>query len=159
MAKTAAARPATLTPPADPVRRWMVEQIINVLWFNEDMTTAEKRARAEAAIAAFDELCPPDNCDGIEMMLAAQMIAVHAASMELSRRAAAPGQTVEVRETLIGQAQQLASAFARHAAVLRRVRRERVLEGLFGRYGKEEGAGIPPPKPGKSSEAELGYHP
>lgn len=46
-----------VTLPADPVRRWMLEQIINVLWFQADLTKDEKRAHALAAIAAFDALC------------------------------------------------------------------------------------------------------
>jgi hypothetical protein len=73
-----------------------VNAIANLLWFPDGISAADRDARNVKAIDLFESTKP---AEGIEAMLAAQMVGAHHAAMECLRRAMLPGESFEGRQS------------------------------------------------------------
>ncbi len=97
----------------------IANQVVNALWFHSG-TDAKERERLKAgAVAALVGINPKDDCEG---MIAAQLVASHAAAMECYRRAMHPEQTFIGRKESLTQANKLSRT---HAALLEALNRHR----------------------------------
>lgn len=92
-----------------------VREIISSLWLPKDISDVERNERAQAAVNMFAELKPSN---GLEGMLATQMLATHSAAMECLRRAMIPDQTFVGREQSLKHANKLLQTFARQLEAL-----------------------------------------
>lgn len=92
-----------------------LNEILSLLWFPEGMEEEAKNARMIKAIDLFESIEPGD---GIESMLAAQMVGAHHAAMECLRRAMLPNQTFEGRNAALSQAQRLMGLYTQQLAAL-----------------------------------------
>lgn len=99
----------------DAIERAKVNEIAGLLWWSEGETEEEKSAKLVKAIDLFDSVRP---ADGLESMLAAQMVGAHAAAMECMRRAMVPGQSFEGRNINLGHAQRMMALYAQQVAAL-----------------------------------------
>lgn len=90
-------------------------EIGNLLWLPEGLSDDAKNARIIKAIDLFESIKPGD---GVEAMLAAQMVGTHSAAMECLRRAMVPNQTFEGRNINLTQAQRLMDLYSRQLAAL-----------------------------------------
>ncbi|MBT7950020.1 MAG: hypothetical protein HN764_00200 [Gammaproteobacteria bacterium] len=81
--------------------------------------THSDETKGNGAIAMYAEINPQD---GIERLLAAQMVAVHNMSMECSRRAMLPDQTIEGVECNINRVTKLNRTFIAQTEVLNKYR-------------------------------------
>lgn len=140
-------RRATGVDDAD-AQRWLLDQVANALWFPPDATAADRGAIVKSAIAMLESIAPGD---GIEGMLAAQMIATHAASMESARRAmndanAARTKPVDPlhRERSLRQSSRLMALFNRQIAALHAHRAEKQAEQRAAEWGDGAGRDWPP---------------
>lgn len=97
------------------VERRKVQDIINFLWLPASMTIEERDACIVRAINLYQRISPTD---GIEAMLALQMVAAHHAAMESSRRAALENQTSDGRNRALSQAQKLMGLYVNQTAAL-----------------------------------------
>jgi hypothetical protein len=97
------------------VEKAKLNEIGNLLWFPEGISEADKNAKLVKAADLFESLKP---ADGLEAMLAAQMVGAHTAAMECLRRAMVPGQTFEGRNSSLSHAQRLMGLYARQVAAL-----------------------------------------
>jgi len=97
------------------VEQEKLNEIARLLWFPEGMAEAAKNARILKAVDLFESIKP---ADGMEAMLAVQMVGAHSAAMECLRRAMVPGQTFESRASNLGHAQKMMSLYARQLAAL-----------------------------------------
>jgi hypothetical protein len=82
---------------------------------------ADRRTKAEAALAALVSLSPRNELEG---MLGAQMIACHNAAMECFRKAADPAQQPQMRDENLAHAGRLSRAYAALVEALDRRRGE-----------------------------------
>jgi hypothetical protein len=87
----------------------ILEQISGTLWLPRNLTKADRSKRLHAAYLMLSEIKP---ADGLEGMLAVQMVATHNAAMECLRRAMLENQTALGVEMYLKQAQKLFSVFA-----------------------------------------------
>lgn len=83
-------------------------QTTDALW-EARLPGALKAVQDEAAMAALEGIGPKDELEG---MLAAQMVATHAAAMEAYRRAMLPNQNADARQRNLAQAGKLSRTFA-----------------------------------------------
>lgn len=97
------------------VEREKLNEIPGLLWFPEGLDEAARNARIIKAVDLLESVKP---ADGIEAMLAVQMVGTHAAAMECLRRAMVPSQTFEGRASNLGHAQKMMSLYARQLAAL-----------------------------------------
>ena len=97
------------------VEQAKLNEIGNMLWLPDGISEADKNAKLVKAADLFESLKP---ADGLEAMLAAQMVGAHSAAMECLRRAMVPGQTFEGRNASLSHAQRLMSLYARQLAAL-----------------------------------------
>lgn len=67
-----------------------VNEVASLLWLPEGLSDKEKNARFIREIDLFASIEP---AEGIEAMLAAQMVGTHHAALECLRRAMRPNQT------------------------------------------------------------------
>ena len=88
-------------------------------WFSQDMS-ADERQEVQTAILAF--LAGVKPADPIEGMMAAQLYASHASAMDCYRRAMLPGQSIEVKQTLLTLAAKLTKANAAQVEALKKHR-------------------------------------
>lgn len=98
---------------------WLINQLLNALYFPPDATAADKAEALEAVLVMLEGIAPRDAVEG---MMAVQMVAIQAASMECLRRANAPLQSVEARTGYTKMAMLLSGSFARHHLALKRLR-------------------------------------
>ena len=96
-----------------------MNDIIGLLWLPSTLTAAEKNAKIIKATALFESLAPND---GVEAMLALQMVGTHAAAMECLRRAMIPGQLRPSTEGNLRSAQKLMALYTRQMEALNRHR-------------------------------------
>ena len=75
--------------------------------------------RAHAALAMMEEIGPRD---GLEGMLAAQMIAIHNLALECARRAALPNQTLDSMSAEVSRVAKLTRTFTAQMEALQRYR-------------------------------------
>lgn len=97
------------------VEKAKLNEIVHLLWLPEGLSKKDQDARLIKAIDLFESIKPTD---GIEAMLAAQMVGTHEATMECLRRAMIPGQIFEVRNASLGHAQKLMALYTRQLAAL-----------------------------------------
>ncbi|MDE8652542.1 hypothetical protein [Novosphingobium album (ex Liu et al. 2023)] len=97
------------------VEQEKLTEIAGLLWFGEGLSEEQKHAKILKAIDLFESIEPDD---GIEAMLAAQMVGTHHAAIECLRRAMLPGQTFDGRNAALTHAQRLMSLYAKQLAAL-----------------------------------------
>lgn len=83
-------------------------EITELLFFFESMDEAQKEVRMVRALELFESL---KAADGMESMLASQMVGTHFAAHECLRRAALHNQTFKGRYTALNPAQKLMSLY------------------------------------------------
>ncbi len=88
-------------------------------WFYEGTSQDEKHAAIVRAIDLFESIAP---AEGIEAMLATQMVGTHYAALECLRRAMIPSQSFEGREANLRQAQKLMNLYTQQVAALNKHR-------------------------------------
>ena len=93
----------------------LVLRLAYTLWLPDEMDVAEKTIRIEAAYAMLKDIAP---ADGVEDMLATQMIATHEAAMECLRRAMLGAQTPNGTDQNLKHAERLLAIYTRQVAVL-----------------------------------------
>ena len=142
------------------VQQHLIDQVFRTLWIPEGFGEDEKLARIESAISLLQGIRP---ADGIEGMLAVQMVATHHAAMECLRRAMLEGQTFAGRDQELKHAEKLLSIYSRQIEVLNKHRGKgqqkvtvehvhveaggQAMVGYF-ESGKAAGARSSGPKPG-----------
>jgi hypothetical protein len=99
---------------ADILQR-LLHQAIHALWLPEGLSEEERLQRIQSAISLMAEIKPQD---GLEGMLAAQMVATHEAALECLRRAMLPQQTFQGRDMALKYGIKLLSVYARQVEVL-----------------------------------------
>ena len=77
------------------VQSEVFNQVVSALWRPSQLTEEESTKRMAAALGLLQTIKP---ADGLEGLLAAQMVATHSAAMECLRRAMIPEQTFESRD-------------------------------------------------------------
>lgn len=92
-----------------------MDEIAELLWLPECLNDDEKRARILRALEQYESLDPQD---GLEGLLAQQMVATHSAALECLRRAVLPNQTTTGRDNALKQAEKLMSLYLKQAAAL-----------------------------------------
>jgi hypothetical protein len=130
----------------------LAEQALSALWHGRESAGGMAELRQGAAVDALRGIAPRDPLEG---MLAAQLVATHAAAMEGFRRAAIPEQSFEARQANLGQANRLCRTYAALVEALGRhrgkgqpqvVRVERVTveaggQAIVGAVGRGGGGG------------------
>jgi hypothetical protein len=102
----------------DPFNNLIVDQTAQSLWI-ADLEPARRDQHFGAAMAALAGTQPQSEIEG---MVAAQMVAAHAATMECYRRAMVPTQTTEVRAMNLSMANKSSRTFAALLEALNRHR-------------------------------------
>jgi len=97
----------------------LAHQVGESLWFPADATKEQKVRQVSAALAAMRGIEPRDEIEG---MLAAQMVAAHAAAMECYRRSMIPGQGFESRQVALKQAANMSRLYADQVQALAKYR-------------------------------------
>lgn len=92
-----------------------LNEIAALLWFPDGIKEDEKNAKIVRAIDLFESIKP---ANGIEAMLAAQMVGTHHAALECLRRAMLPNQTFEGRNQSLEHAQRLMALYVQQMAAL-----------------------------------------
>ena len=96
-----------------------MNDIIGLLWLPSTLAETEKNARIIKATELFESLAPND---GVEAMLALQMVGTHAAAMECLRRAMIPDQLLPATDSNLRSAQKLMALYTRQMEALNRHR-------------------------------------
>lgn len=99
----------------DAILTQKINEIEKLLWVHDNASKDEKHSRIVRALELYASLEP---MDGLEGMLATQMVGTHDAAMECLRRAALPNQTFEGRDMALKHAQKLMSLYAKQVAAL-----------------------------------------
>jgi hypothetical protein len=110
---------STPNPPDGAVTPDLLAQLADTLWLPHDLSKAQRAARIAAAQAQLADMAPGD---GIEAMLAVQMIATHEASMSCLQRATRGDQSPELCDQNLKHAERLLALYARQMEVLGRHR-------------------------------------
>lgn len=142
----------------------VANQTVNALWLKHS-NPAERDRQYSAAVAAMMGIAPLDEIEG---MVAAQLIAAHAAAMECYRRAMIADQTFEGRRENLSQANKLTRSFAGLVDALNRHRgkgqQKVTVEHVHVHAGGQAVVGNVTPGGGGARKAEeqphaLGYAP
>lgn len=96
-----------------------IEEISQVLWFPRNCSEKEKHIRIHRAIELLESISPSD---GLETMLAVQMVGTHFAALECLRRAMIPDQLLNAQDTYLRNAQKLMALCARQVETLNKHR-------------------------------------
>jgi hypothetical protein len=97
----------------------LCNQTIDAGWFWQKMPDAEQQDQRIAILAFLAGVKPADPVEG---MMAAQLYASHAASMECYRRAMLPGQPLEAKQVQLTLAAKLTKANASQVEALKKYR-------------------------------------
>ena len=97
----------------------LLNQAVNTLWYGSECPEDTKQRLMKFGIGAMEEIAPRD---GVEGLLAAQMVAVHAAAQECFRRAAIPEQTFQGRDMALRHGTRLSRLFTEQMAALQKYR-------------------------------------
>ena len=92
-----------------------MQDIVNLLWLPARLTRAERDASIIRAMDLFESINPTE---GIEAMLALQMVGTHHAAMECLRRAMLENQSELGLTGSLGHAQKLMALYANQMAAL-----------------------------------------
>ena len=104
---------------AGAVLRRKVGEIVEILFTYKGMSDDEQRVRIVRALELFESLEP---ADGIESMLASQMVGTHFAALECLRRAALTDQTFKSRDMALKHAHKLMTLYTQQVAALNKHR-------------------------------------
>ena len=99
----------------------LANQLFSCLWIPERSRSKEGTDQMVAAVVALKEIAPQD---GMEGMLAVQMIATHEAAMECFRRAMLPNQSLEGHDLNLKHAEKLVRIYKEQMQALQRSRHE-----------------------------------
>lgn len=97
------------------VERAKLRELMNTIWVSPFASEEERNALLVKAIVMFNDFKVED---GIEGMLAVQMIGTHHAIVECLRRAMIPDQPLSAHKVYLSQAERLKGLYARHLAAL-----------------------------------------
>ncbi|MEI6723754.1 MAG: hypothetical protein WCO67_23580 [Betaproteobacteria bacterium] len=97
----------------------LVRQAIGSISVHPGMSDQEHQAAIKAVVAALKGVAP---ADGMESMLAVQLVATHNAAMDCLRRAQLDGQSFEGRDLNLKHATKLLAAYARQVEAIDRHR-------------------------------------
>ena len=92
-----------------------MDEIAQLIHQPSDLSKAERDSRIVRALDLYESLEPSD---GIEGMLAAQMVGTHYAVLECLRIAAAPKQNFGVKDMNLKHAQKLMALYLQQVAAL-----------------------------------------
>jgi len=106
---------ALLGPKAFDVEVRKLNEVAELLWMPDGLSDDEKHARITRAVELYESLAPRD---GLEGMLAIQMVGAHHAAIECLRRAGLPNQTGEGRDMNLRHAARLMGLYERQVAAL-----------------------------------------
>ncbi|MAS03691.1 MAG: hypothetical protein CL534_03210 [Ahrensia sp.] len=96
-----------------------IREISDVVYVRHDLSESEIEAKVGAALETLAEIAPRD---GVERMLAVQMIGCHEAATESLRLAARPDQTYEGRDQCLKHASKLMATYANLLGTLNKMR-------------------------------------
>jgi hypothetical protein len=100
---------------AKDVERAKLRELMNTIWVAPSTSEEERNALLVKAIDMFNDFKVED---GIEGMLAVQMIGTHHAIVECLGRAMIPDQPLNAHKVYLSQAERLMGLYARHLAAL-----------------------------------------
>jgi hypothetical protein len=106
---------AQLIASADAIRNRRLREVVDMLFQFSDAPQEDKMAKIARAIELYEDLNP---ADGLEGMLAIQMVGTHHAALECLRRAAVPEQTFASRDMNLKHATKLMALYAQQVAAL-----------------------------------------
>ncbi len=95
------------------VERAKLRELMDTIWVPPSASAEERNALLVKAIDMFNDFKVED---GIEGMLAVQMIGTHHAIVECLRRAMIPDQPLSAHKVYLSQAERLMRLYARHLA-------------------------------------------
>lgn len=107
--------PALPVPSEADVKIARLRRLIGTLWFPSDASPEQTDGIMKLAIDELTSIAPKD---GIEKMLAHQMVATHSAAMECLRRGMIQGQSFEGRDQNLKHATKLLSVYVRQMEAL-----------------------------------------
>lgn len=94
-------------------------ELVSLIWAPKGPITEKVEARMVRAVELFESLAPGD---GVEGMLATQMVGTHLAALECLRLASQPGQTYENMNIALKNAQKLMTLYTQQLAALNKHR-------------------------------------
>lgn len=106
---------AQLDASADAVRARRLREVADMLFYLPDESEEDMMAKIARAIELYEDLKP---ADGLEGMLAIQMVGTHHAALECFRMAAVPNQTLASRDMNLKHATKLMALYAQQVAAL-----------------------------------------
>ncbi|WP_300056744.1 hypothetical protein [Sulfitobacter sp.] len=92
-----------------------MNEIAQLVRLPDSLSKAEQNTRLARALDLYESLAPTD---GLEGMLAAQMVGTHHAALDCLRMAAVPGQTFASRDMNLKHAQKLMALYTQQMAAL-----------------------------------------
>ena len=96
-----------------------LNESLELLWLPEQMSDEDRSAIILRALDLYESIAPQD---GLEGMLAAQMVGTHHAALDCLRRAALPNQTFAGRDMALKHAQKLMSLYLQQLTALNKHR-------------------------------------
>ncbi|MCZ4368808.1 hypothetical protein [Sulfitobacter dubius] len=96
-----------------------MNEIAQLVRLPDSLSKTEQNTRLARALDLYESLAPTD---GLEGMLAAQMVGTHHAALECLRMAAVPGQTFASRDMNLKHAQKLMALYTQQMAALNKHR-------------------------------------
>ncbi|MFG6611626.1 hypothetical protein [Sulfitobacter sp. 1A12057] len=96
-----------------------MNEIAQLVRLPDSLSKAEQNTRLARALDLYESLAPTD---GLEGMLAAQMVGTHHAALDCLRMAAVPGQTFASRDMNLKHAQKLMALYTQQMAALNKHR-------------------------------------
>ena len=97
----------------------LINQITDAIWLHESLGERERAMRVKSAISMLQSIKPTD---GVEGMLATQMVATHNAAMECLYRAMIPEFSIQGRDQNLKHAAKFLSIYSRQIEVLNKHR-------------------------------------
>ena len=97
------------------IDRLKIEEIAQLIKVPSSLSEEERKTRIARALDLYESLKPED---GLEGMLAIQMVGTHHAILECLRRAAIPGQTIEGVDMNLKHAAKLQTLYTNQVAAL-----------------------------------------
>ena len=101
------------------LQQQLINQVCDAIWLPENLGEKERAIRVNSAISMLQSIKP---ADGVEGMLATQMVATHNAAMECLFRAMIPEISIQGRDQSLKHATKLLSIFSRQIEVLNKHR-------------------------------------
>jgi len=99
----------------DAVRTWRLRELAETIYLWSNVSQDDIENKVARAVELYEELKP---ADGLEGMLATQMVGTHHAALECLRRAAVPEQTIVSRDMNLKHAAKLMALYAQQVAAL-----------------------------------------